>query len=114
METPKVNEKKPVKEKKVIPDTGFKMIPVTEMPKRSFFRGSKYYLIVESFLKNPPATGISKVEVPKDTVGNYLASQITKQVKSHKLDNKIKVSCVSGSVYLELIKPDNKVEVKKP
>jgi hypothetical protein len=117
METPKiVQEKKPEPqthkkdEKPKAPESGvsYKMAPVDEIPKRTFFRGSRYYSILEDFIKNPPPKGISKIENLHGKEGNYIASQITKQLKSHALTDKVKVSCVGGVVYLEIKKPIEK------
>ena len=110
MEAPKPIEKKkpetqtPKKDEKPKPtDNGitFKMIPVDEIPKRTFFRGSRYYSILEDFIKTPPVNGLSKIQDLHGKTGNYITSQINKQIKSHKLTEKVKVSCVSGVVYLE-------------
>ena len=117
MESPKnIKEKKPEtqtpkkeeKPKTPEPNVSYKMAPVDEIPKRSFFRGSRYYSILEDFIKNPPPKGISKIEDLHGKTGNYIASQITKQIKSHKLSEKVKVSCVGGVVYLEARKQTEK------
>ena len=75
----------------------FDLKPVTEMPTRSYRKGSKYDQILDSFMEAES----NLVEVSfEDREANYLRTQLNKRIEARTLEG-VKVSVINNVVYLE-------------
>jgi len=92
-------------------ETDFDMQPVETKPPRKYRKGSKYDIVLETFIKG--SNDLVKIQiVEKDA--NYIRTQLTKRIVATKLTDKIAVSVVNETCYLEKVKPETKEKKGKP
>lgn len=75
----------------------FDLKPVEEKPSRRYRKGSKYDLILDSFMEN--AEELVEVSV-EGKEANYLRTQLDKRIEARTIEG-IKVSVVNNVCYLE-------------
>jgi hypothetical protein len=79
-------------------DIEYELEPVEKKPHRRYRKGSKYDPLIDSFLNGQH--NLVKVEaVGKDA--NYLRTLLKKRIDARDLSNKVEVSVVNNSTYLE-------------
>ena len=101
------HEKKEKKEKKKPEKTSdeptkitFELKPVSKKPSRRYKKGSRYDPIIDQFIESDLT--LAQVDVEgKD--GNYLRTQLNKNIEKKNLTEKIKVSVTNSVLYLEKI-----------
>jgi len=99
MSKEKTKAEKPTPETEIqTPDASFKFEPVKKVPQRKYRKGSKYDVILKSFMKSEHP--LVKVEVP-DKDANYIRTQLNKRIEVLKLQGQVEISVVNDICYLE-------------
>ena len=76
----------------------FELKPVSEKPKRTFTKRSKYGPIIDGFLSG--GHDLVRVEV-EGRDANYVRYQLIRVIESRGLGDLVKASVVNGVLYLE-------------
>ena len=79
-------------------DVPFKLVDVEKKPSRKYRKGSKYDPILDAFLKSK-STLVKVEDTGKDA--NYLRTQLKKRIDARDINNKVDVSVVNNTIYLE-------------
>ena len=75
----------------------FDLKPITEMPTRSYRKGSKYDPILDSFMEGE--ADLVEVSI-EGREANYIRTQLNKRIEVRALED-VKVSVTNNVVYLE-------------
>ncbi len=79
-------------------EVSFKLEEVKEKPRRTYRKGSKYDPIIDRFLEGK--SKLVKVEVlGKNTY--YVLTQLKKRIEARGCGNKVEVSLINKTIYLE-------------
>jgi isocitrate dehydrogenase kinase/phosphatase len=76
----------------------FALTSVDKKPSRKYRKGSKYDPILDAFLKSK-STLVKVEDTGKDA--NYLRTQLKKRIDARDINNKVDVSVVNNTIYLE-------------
>ncbi len=79
-------------------DLKFDLNPVDKKPIRKYRKGSKYDPIIDKFLS--AKHDLVKVE-GSDKDANYLRTQLKKRIDARVLNEKIEISVINNTAYLE-------------
>lgn len=77
-------------------ELGIKFEVVSEIPKKTFVKGSKYDELLNGFLKAKNSK--VKLHIPPDKKPEYVSAQL----KKRKIEG-VKISMMAGQVYLEKV-----------